>query len=137
MMLAFVGPTGLVLSLLGGAPDDWPDLRDAGVLHPCGEDVGLGWRWNGKGFEPPAPAARVRVITPLEFRRRLTPAERAAIALAAWRSLEHGDATLQLLLDDLHSSSNISLDADEQKHSLEILKQANLLSDERVQELLA
>lgn len=82
---------------------------------------------------PPEP----RSITALEFRRRLTAAERSAITLAASRGLEQGDATLQLWIDDLNSALAVPLDSAEAAQGLAGLVALGLLDAGRVEELLA
>ena len=133
---AFVSATGEIIALLDGEPDDWPDLRDAGVLRPCGVEVAPGWVWGGKAFAPPPAPVGPRVISPLDFRRRFTDAERAAITLAASRGLDRGDATLQVWLDDLNSATEVNMDAAEVRAALDLLVAAGLVVAARVTVLL-
>ena len=90
---------------------------------------------------PPDEIARAplepRSITALDFRRRLTPAERSAITLAASRGLEQGDATLQLWIDDLNSALAIPLDSDEVAQGLAGLVALGLLDAGRIADILA
>ena len=132
---AFIGGDSIV-ALLDGEPDDWPDLRDAGVLRPCGPDVAPGWVWDGEAFAPPPPPVGPRVITPLAFRRRFTDAERGAITLAASRGLDAGQPGLQVMLDNLSAAGEISLDSLELRAGLDALVVANLVSPARLTELL-
>jgi hypothetical protein len=125
-----------IVALLDGEPDDWPDLRDAGMLRPCGEEVPVGWVWDGEAFVPPAPPVGPRIITPLDFRRRFTDAERAAITLAASRGLDRGDATLQVWLDDLNSATEVDMDLPEVAAALVLLVAAKLVTTARVTVLL-
>lgn len=85
---------------------------------------------------PAAPPPR-RAVTALEFRRRFTDAERAAITLAASRGLEQGDPTLQIWLDDLAAAGEVNLDAAEVATGLGLLVTSGLLAPERVAEILA
>lgn len=81
------------------------------------------------------PAARG--IPSLDFRRRFTPAERAAITLAASRAMDEGDAMLQVWLDDCNAAGTIDLDAPEVSGALDLLVAAGLLSEERKEAVLA
>jgi hypothetical protein len=124
------------VAFLEGHPDDWPDLRDAAVLRPCGPEVQAGWLWNGQGFSP-SPSAPKVPIGPLAFRRRFTQAERSAITLAASRGLEAGDATLQVWLDDLNSSQEVDLDSPTLIAGVSLLVSSGLLDESRVAIVLA
>lgn len=51
---------GVVVELLdlgAAAPGDLFHPTLAALMLPCGGDVGLGWRWDGARFAPPAPPA--------------------------------------------------------------------------------
>ena len=85
------------------------------------------------GVPPTAP----RAIPALEFRRRFTPAERAAVTLAASRGLERGDATLQVWLDDVNAALAVHLDHPEVVEGIAALVTAGLIAPERVAEILA
>ena len=90
--------------------------------------------------DPPQPEGQPlapRTVTALDFRRRLTPAERSAITLAASRGLEQGDATLQLWIDDLNSALAIPLDSAEVGQGLAGLVALGLLEAGRVEDILA
>ena len=83
--------------------------------HPLIEAI---WRAGGvdnvEVIDPPidgAPVPVPRAIPALDFRRRFTPPERAAVTLAASRALEHGDATLQVWLDDVNAALAVHLDS--------------------------
>lgn len=87
--------------------------------------------------DTPAAPAPARGILSLDFRRRFTPAERAAITLAASRAMDEGDATLQVWLDDCNAAGTIDLDAPEVSGALDLLVAAGLLSEERKEAVLA
>lgn len=101
------------------------------------------WQAGGMGaveiVEPadqPAPPPP-RTISALEFRRRFSDQERAAITLAASRGLEAGDATLQLWIDDLNAAGSIDLDLATVAEGLHGLVQFGLITADRVAEILA
>lgn len=85
---------------------------------------------------PPQPSIRPS-ISALDFRRRFTTAERANITLAASKDLEANNATLQVWLDDLNSAATLYFDSPELRAGLAYLVEKNLLTTERVNELLA
>lgn len=87
--------------------------------------------------DTPAAPPPSRAVTALEFRRRFTDAERAAITLAASRGLEQGDPTLQIWLDDLAAAGTVNLDAAEVSTALDMLVTTGLLAAERLAEVLA
>ena len=128
---------GAAVTFLEGDPKDWPDLLAADVLRPCGPEVEAGWVWDGKAFAPPLAAPTPRIISPLEFRRRFTPDERAAITLAASRGLERGDPTIQIWLDDLAASGSLDLDDKDVRADLLAMVEFGLLAPDRVTELIA
>ena len=125
-----------IATFLDGNPDDWPDLRDAGVLQACGPEVSAGWVWDGKEFAPPVTTPGPRIIPPLDFRRRFTPAERGAITLAASRGLEGGKPALQVWLDDLISATALDLDSAELRAALDMLVASGLLATDRRAEIV-
>jgi hypothetical protein len=108
--------------------------------HPLIEAI-----WRAGGMEaveiaeplPDAPAIAPRAIPALDFRRRFTPAERAAVTLAASRSLEQGDAALQVWLDDATAAVAIHLDDPEVADGIGALVALGLLSPERAAEITA
>ena len=94
--------------------------------------IGVGWRWTREGgFAPPAaaptPAPR-RHLAPLSFRRRLSPARRAAVTLAASAALEAGDAAPQTWLDDLAASRVVDLDDPDLRAGVAALVKAGLIT---------
>ena len=109
--------------------------------HPVIEAI---WRAGGMNslevIDPPIdgvpPTAR-RSIPALDFRRRFTPAERAAVTLAASRGLEQGDATLQVWLDDVNAALAVHLDQPEVAEGIAALVTVGLIAPERVAEILA
>lgn len=119
MRYAQVDGAGRAVAFLDGHPDDWPDLRDAGVLRVAGPTVEQGWVWDGTQFAAP-PTVR-HPVTPLVLRRRFTAQERAAITLAASQGLEAGDATLQVWLDDLNSATEVDLSSPDLREGLQFL----------------
>lgn len=126
-----------IATFLHGDPDDWPDLRDADVLRPCGPEVRADWRWDGAAFVPPAPPAAPRIKSPLEFRRSFTPAERSAITLAAASEMQRGSTILQEFMDDLVSAGEVNLDSADLREGMDLLVWAELLTTERATVLLA
>lgn len=135
MRYALVSPGGVAVTILEGHPDDWPDLRDAGVLLQVDDAARPGWVLLDGTPAPPAAQQR-RVLTPLEFRRRFTAAEQLAITLAASRGLERDDATLQVWLDNLSAARDVDLENPELAAGLALLVGLGLLASERVPELL-
>ena len=102
------------------------------------------WRAGGMDaveiFDPPIDGASVptpRAIPALDFRRRFTPAERAAVTLAASRGLEQDDATLQVWLDDVNAALAVHLDHPEVVEGIAALVAAGLIAPGRVAEILA
>jgi hypothetical protein len=89
--------------------------------------------------DPPAPAPRppIRRIGALAFRRRLTPARRATITLAASTAMEGGDASLQVWLDDLAASSIVELDDAETVAGIAALLDATVITEAERDALLA
>ncbi|MBU8545801.1 MULTISPECIES: hypothetical protein [Roseomonadaceae] len=85
---------------------------------------------------PPAPPP-IRRIGALAFRRRLTPARRAAITLAASLAMEGGDASIQVWLDDLAASSIVELDDAETVAGIGALLAADLITEAERDALLA
>lgn len=87
---------------------------------------------------PPAPAPpAMRRIATLAFRRRLAPAARAAITVAAHTAAAAGDATLQLALDDLSAARFVDLDDPEVAGLVATLQTAGLITTEQAAALLA
>lgn len=126
---------GRVVAFLPGPPEQWPDLHAAGALVQAGDDVKLGWVWDGVALAPPPPR-EAPAIPALEFRRRFTPMERSAMTLAASRGLEAGDATLQVFLDDLAAAGTVRLDSPELAAGVAYLVASGLLPAERGAALL-
>ncbi|MGX9965552.1 hypothetical protein ACVFYP_19655 [Roseomonas sp. F4] len=85
---------------------------------------------------PPAPPP-IRRIGALAFRRRLTPARRAAITLAASVAMEAGDASIQVWLDDLAASSIVELDNAETIAGIAALLAAGVITEAERDALLA
>lgn len=128
---------GVVVTFLEGLPDNWPDLRDAGVLLACGEEVEAGWLWDGKAFAPPARSPAPRYVSALEFRTRFTWNELAAITTAAARSTAQGDPTLQMWLESTYSAVQIDLDDKDVAQGMALLVYYDFLAEARVAEILA
>jgi hypothetical protein len=103
---------------------------------------GAAVRWDGAALvarevpSPPPPPA-IRRITPLAFRRRLVPARRAEVTLAASTALEAGDATLQTWLDDLNASRVVELDDPETVAGVAALRAAGAIAEAEAVALLA
>ncbi|WP_287806138.1 hypothetical protein [Diaphorobacter sp.] len=82
------------------------------------QGVGIGWMWNGARFLAPAHAhvAAPRMVSVLGFRRRFTPAEKAAIEWAAVDRADQPDAQrkqaaeLRAMLADQAAATFIDLD---------------------------
>lgn len=70
MRYAQVDSANMALVFLEGSPDDWPDLRDAGVLRPAPAFVASGWRWDGTDWLPPVPPVRVVPESVTNFQAR-------------------------------------------------------------------
>lgn len=85
---------------------------------------------------PPAPAP-VRRIAALAFRKRLPPATRAAITLAAHTAAAGGDATLQTFLADLSAARFVDLDDAEVIAGVAAFQAAGLITAEQAIALLA
>lgn len=87
---------------------------------------------------PPSPAPpTMRRIATLAFRRRLAPAARSAITVAAHTAAAAGDATLQLALDDLSAARFVDLDDPEVAGLVATLQTAGLITTEQAAALLA
>lgn len=128
---------GAAVVFLEGAPDDWPDLRDAGVLHSAGPEVRTGWLWDGATFQPPPVTPVSRVVSSLEFRRRFTPAERGAITKAASDGVRAGFTVLQEFMDDLSAAGEVNLDSRDLAEGIDLLVHFDLLPAGRVAVILA
>jgi hypothetical protein len=85
---------------------------------------------------PPAPPP-IRCISALAFRRRLSPARRAAITLAASSAMEAGDASIQVWLDDLAAAQRVELDDAETAAGVTALLAAGLIDTAERDTLLA
>ncbi|MGG5811484.1 hypothetical protein [Falsiroseomonas sp. CW058] len=101
-----------------------------------------GQRWDGTALvpcDPPPspPAPPIRRIRTLAFRRRLSPASRAAITLAASQAMEGGSAELQMFLDDLAASREVDLDDPEIAAGVATLRGAGLVTPAEAAALLA
>lgn len=70
---AQIDRNGRALVFLDGHPDDWPDLRDAGVLIAASGEIEPGWVWNGTEFTPPVDASNPvpEVVTNFQCRAML------------------------------------------------------------------
>lgn len=115
-----------------------PDI--VATLVAASAEVAEGWLWDGQAFAapppPPSPApAPIRIIAPLAFRRRLG-VRRAALTLAASAGLEAGDATLQVMLDDIAAAKVIDLDEPELVAGVRLLVARSLLSQPEAVALL-
>jgi hypothetical protein len=71
-----------------------------------------------------------RVITPWEFRKRFTFTERMAIEA-------HSDAGVKTILGDLYTVQDVDLDDNSTLLSLQYLASLELITAERIQEILA
>lgn len=87
--------------------------------------------------EPPPAPVILRMLDALEFRRRLTLAERGAITLAAAQALAAGDPSLQVGLDDLSAARQVDLDDPELGDWLDRMVAAELLTPARRAAVLA
>jgi hypothetical protein len=128
---------GVVVAFLPGPPEQWADLHAADALRVCGPEVQNGWTWNGSGFEPPAAPQGSRILPPLEFRRRFTPAERSAITIAAAQWAQQGFPILQEFMDDLSAAGQVDLDSPDLREGMDLLLYFDLLTPERPAKLLA
>ena len=128
---------GTVVTFLEGKPEDFPDLVKAGVLQPARTEVEVAWAWDGNQFTPPPTPARVRVVTPLAFRQRLTPAEGSAITMAAASYVSQGFTILQEMMEDLVGAVEVNLDSADVRQGLDLLIHLDLLNAERAAEILA
>ena len=93
------------------------------------------WLATGGLAEPMAPAPTPpprRVISVLEFRDRLTPAEEIAITQAGMAS-----AAVRVWLDRLSGAQEVNLDDPRTVAGLHAMAAAGLLATERVTEILA
>lgn len=107
-----------------------PDL--VATMVPMDPGAGIGWRWDGTAFAAPLPPALpppIRRISALAFRRRLSPARRAAVTLAASAAMEAGDATLQTWLDDLSAAVLVDLDGAETQAGLAAALAAGVITE--------
>lgn len=86
---------------------------------------------------PAARQGRIRRISALTFRRRLSAERRAAITLAASVAMEGGDASIQVWLDDLGASQVVDLDDAETAAGIAALRAAGLVSEAERDALLA
>ncbi len=102
-------------------------------------EAGIGWTWSNGEFTRPSlpPAAPIRRIRTLAFRRRLPVEARRALTVAASAALDGGDATLQTWLDDLAASREVDLDDPEVADGVAALVAAGLISAGQAQTLLA
>ena len=115
-----------------------PDL--VGACVPADGGMEVGWTWNGAAFAPPAPPAPPpprRRLSALAFRRRLSPARRAAGTRAARPELGGGDATLQVWLDDLNAAGEVTLDDPETVAGVAAVLAAGLITTAERDALLA
>lgn len=64
MRYALVDVGRSAVTFLSGSPDDYPDLRDAGVLVPAGDEVEVGWRWDGNAWSEPNNTPSVPDVIP-------------------------------------------------------------------------
>lgn len=115
-----------------------PDL--VGACTPAEPGVAVGWAWTGSAFAAPvqpAPAALPRRLSSLAFRRRLSPARRAAVTLAASAAMEQGDATLQVWLDDLNAAGVVELDDPETVAGVAAALAAGVITEAERDALLA
>jgi hypothetical protein len=89
--------------------------------------------WKARASEAPAS----RIISPLEFRRRFTAAERAAITTAAGQAAAGGNPQLQMWMDDLAAAGEVDLDNADVAAGIAALAGAGLLTTARGAEVLA
>lgn len=119
------------------------DLQDAYELPPVLVDGAWVQAWGIKNrFNTPEEEAayldaqRVRVILPLDFRRRLAPATMLNITVSASQALVAGDGTLQVFLDDLSSARQIELDNPVTAGGVAFLATSGLITDAEATALL-
>jgi len=115
-----------VLRLADGAiiPDD-PSNADRQAFDA--------WVAEGGQVEPPATGpASPRLLPPLEFRDRFTPAEEVAITEAAMAA-----APLRVWLDRLNAATYVDLDEPRTVEGLTVLESAGLLAPGRREAILA
>jgi len=135
---AFVAEDGVVISILDGGSEDWPDLRALDRVRAApNANIVAGWRWKEGSFTPPLPLVGPRTISPVDFRGRFTPQELEAITLAAWQAMGAGDARLQVYLYKLSTPENVDLDSETAAQGLALLVAAGLLEAKRVAALRA
>jgi hypothetical protein len=87
--------------------------------------------------QPRAPEPPIRTITPLAFRRRLSPARRVAVTAAAAQALAAGNAQLQTWLDDIAAARFVDLDDPELQAGVQALVAAQVLTAPEAALLLA
>lgn len=120
------------------------DLEEAYELPPVLVDGAWVQAWGIKNrFNTPEEEAayldaqRVRVILPLDFRRRIVPATMLNITLSASQALEAGDGTLQVFLDDLSASRQVELDNPVTAEGVAFLATSGLITEAEATALLA
>lgn len=92
------------------------------------------WLDAGNLPDPAPPLAPLRTIAPLAFRRRFSPAERAAIALAAYGG--GGDPTLIVALEDSLAARSVELDDPNVAMVLGLFVSRGLIASSRIPQLL-
>lgn len=90
-------------------------------------------------YPPPAPPPPIRRITPLAFRRRMTPEQRGALTLAAAAAMAASppNPALQVFIDDLSAARFVDLDDAETIGGVAAMHAAELITAEQAAALLA
>lgn len=134
--------------IVGGVVTETTETDPAGRYHPdldwreAPPDVSESWTYSNGVFAgpvvaPSVPAAPIRRITALAFRRRLSPSRRAEITMAASAAMDGGNAMLQVWLDDLAASLVVELDGAELLAGVSAMFGAGLISESERADLLA
>ena len=121
---------------IAALPGEWVDCT--------GKECGVGWAFDGVDFLAPQVIAEPvpRHITPLAFRRRFTPQERAAIE---WAAVDRTDlsneqrmqaAALRSDLKDQSQATFIDLDDEDVVFGVERLELGTLIAEGRAAVIL-
>lgn len=128
--------TGAVLTLLDGDENNWPDLKKAGVVKRYTGKLDPGAVWDGSKFVVPE-VVPVRVVSPMEFRRRFTNEERRLITQAAVNTALEGDTDIQEAVDEMGLGPEVSLDSEDAARWMRVFIKADLINRRRADEILA
>jgi len=132
---------------IGSIGADWDHIEPLDTVQEQSLGVGIGWEWDGTRFIAPSaqeqqPAAGQRRVSVLAFRRRFTPAERAAIEWAAVDRPEQTDAqrllaaALRATLADQAAATYIDLADADTVAGVQTLEALGLLATGRAAEIL-